>query len=196
MVIMATVPLHGEALPLAPSVFQRRWGWLLTFGIVQVLCGFFALLVPVAATIAAAIVFGALLLVSGAFQAVHAFTIRRWQGVVLHALGALLYIVAALLFLVFPVSGALTLTVIVGALLIADGVIRSALAFRIRPRDGWGWMLASAIASLIVGGLLLLGWPITGFWALGVLLGVNLLFSGFTHCALALTFRSEEKAAP
>ncbi len=191
---MATVPSDGEALPLAPSIFQRRWGWLLAFGIVQILCGAFALMVPVAATIAAAIVFGALLMVSGAFQAVHAFTIRRWQGVALHALGALLYIAAAVLFMVFPISGALTLTVIVGALLIADGVIRSALAFRIRPRDGWGWVLASGIASLIVGALLLLGWPITGLWALGVLLGVNLLFSGFINCALALTFRSEEKA--
>lgn len=177
-------------LSLSSSVMQRRWGWLLLLGIVQVFCGAFALLVPIAATLAAAMVFGAVLLVSGVFQAVHAFSVRRWRGVALHALGAILYIGVAVLFLLFPLSGALTLTILIGALFVADGVLRATLASRVRPRDGWGWFLASGILSLVVGIMLLVGWPVTGTWAPGVLLGVNLLFSGAASCALAVTFRT------
>ena len=189
-VIMATNLSDRDTGSLTPSIIQRRWGWLLTLGLVQVICGALALLIPTAATLAAAVVFGALLLVSGAFQAVHAFTIRHWKGVALQAVGALLYIAAGALFVLFPLSGALTLTIVVGALLLVDGVVRSTLAFRLRPRDGWGWILASGVASAFVGLLLLLGWPLTGTWALGVLLGVNLIFLGVTNSVLAFSFRS------
>jgi uncharacterized membrane protein HdeD (DUF308 family) len=193
---MATNWSASDAASLRPSVIQRRWGWLLALGIVQVICGALALLIPTAATLAAALFFGALLLVSGAFQGVHAFTIRHWKGVALHALGALLYIAAGVLFILFPVGGALTLTIAIGALLIVDGALRGALAFSIRPRDGWGWILASGIASAFVGLLLLLGWPLTGMWALGVLLGVNLIFLGVTNSVLAVTFRSRTSHDP
>jgi uncharacterized membrane protein HdeD (DUF308 family) len=180
----------NDEFALSHSVIGRRWGWLLTLGIVQVICGALALAIPLAASLAAAIVFGAVLLVAGVFQAAHAFRVRTWKGVVLHALGALLYIAAGVLVLLFPLTGALTLTLVVGALLLADGVVRFALAFRLRPRDGWGWFLASGIASLLVGVLLLVGWPLTGLWAIGVLLGVNLIFSGVGNCALAFAFRT------
>ena len=184
-----------DEVALSHSAIERRWGWLLALGIVQIICGALALAIPLAASLAAAIVFGAVLLVTGVFQAVHAFRVRTWKGVVLHALGALFYIAAGVLVLLFPLTGALTLTLVVGALLLADGVVRSALAFRLRPRDGWGWFLASGIASLVVGILLLLGWPLTGFWAIGVLLGVNLIFSGVGNCALAITFRTSRSHA-
>ncbi len=186
----------GDEVAFARSAIERRWGWLLALGIVQVICGALALAIPIAASLAAAIVFGAVLLVAGVIQAVHAFSIRGWKGVVLHALGALLYIVAGVLVLLFPLSGALTLTLVVGALLLADGIVRSILAFRLRPRDGWGWFLASGTASTLVGFLLLLGWPLTGLWAIGVLLGVNLIFSGVGNCALAITFRTSAAHAP
>ena len=169
---------------------QRHWGWLLLLGIVQLIGGLFAFAIPAAASLAAAIVFGAVLLVAGVFQLVHAFSVRGWLGVTLQVLGGVLYIAAGLICLVFPLTGALTLTIIVGALLIADGVIRCVLASRVRPREGWGWFLAAGIASVALGLLLLLGWPLTGVWALGILLGVNLIFSGVANCALAVALRS------
>jgi uncharacterized membrane protein HdeD (DUF308 family) len=95
----------------------------------------------------------------------------------------------------FPVSGAISLTILVAALLIADGVIRCALAYRLRPVQGWGWFLCAGVASAVVGILLLIGWPLTGLWALGLLLGVNLLFSGMTNGALAIAFRTSVSRA-
>ncbi len=181
--------------PIAPDAFirsamQRRWGWLLLLGIVQVICGALALVIPVAASLAAAIVFGAVLLVAGVFQCMHAFRLGALKGRALQALGGVLYIAVGILILLFPLTGALTLTIAVGALLVADGVVRCALAYRLRPSDSWGWFLVAGIASLAVGILLLVDWPFTGFWALGILLGVNLLISGVINCALAVTFRT------
>ncbi len=197
-VIMATNESlsTGEPVGIVPSVVQRRWGWLLVLGIAQIIAGAVALTIPAAASLAAAIVAGAAMLVAGIFQAVHAFSVRRWKGVVLQGLGALLYIVAGLAFLLFPVTGALTLTIAVGVLLIADGAVRYTLAYRLRPRDGWGWFLAAGIASTLVGILMLVGWPLTGVWALGILLGVNLIFSGVANCVLALTFRTRNARDP
>jgi uncharacterized membrane protein HdeD (DUF308 family) len=172
------------------TLFQRRWGWLLALGLVQIISGAFALIIPVAASVAAAIVFGAVLLVSGVSQIVHAFSVRRWKGTVLHALGGLLYVAAGAFVLFFPVAGVLTLSVIVGTLLIADGVVRSMLAYRLKPADGWGWFLAGGMASTALGVLLLVGWPFAGFWAIGILLGAFLLFSGLSNCVLAFSFRA------
>lgn len=172
------------------AALERRWGWLLVLGIVQVICGAVALAIPVAASVAAAIVAGALLLVSGIFQLIHAFSTRPWREAALPILGGVLYVAAGASLLAFPVSGALTLTIVVAALLIADGVVRILLARRMWAMSGSGWMLAAGIGSVLVGLLLLLGWPLTGLIALGVLLGINLLFTGATHAALAVAFRT------
>jgi uncharacterized membrane protein HdeD (DUF308 family) len=168
----------------------------LFLGIVQVVGGLFALAIPLAASLAAAIVFGVVLLVTGVAQLIHAFSVRGWKGRVRHALGGVLYTAAGLIVLAFPITGVLTLSIILGVLLVADGVVRYALAYRLRPREGWGWFVTAGIASLIVGSLLLLGWPLAGLWAIGILMGVNLLFSGLTNSSLAVALRSREARDP
>jgi uncharacterized membrane protein HdeD (DUF308 family) len=170
------------------ATLQRWWLGLLFLGLVQVVGGVIALAVPLAASLAAAMVFGAVLVVAGVFQAVHSFGVRKWSGVLLHAVGALLYIAAGIFMLLFPLMGALTLALVVTALLFADGVLRTVIAYRLRPEGGWGWLLAAGIAGIVVGSLLLIGWPLTGVWAIGILLGVNLVFAGAANCALAAGF--------
>ena len=183
----------SQTAPVVPAM-QRRWGWLLLLGVVELVCGAFALMVPVAASLAAVIVLGAVLVVSAVFQCIHAFTLRRSRGVIPQALGAILYLVAGILVFLHPVTGVLALTIIVGALLIVDGFVRCTLALSLEPRDGWGWFLAAGIASTAVGVLLLLGWPLTGLWAIGLLLGINLLFSGLINSGLAIRFRSRRSS--
>ncbi len=169
---------------------ERRWGWMLLLGLVQVIGGLIALTIPMAATLAAALVAGGVLLAAGAFQLVHALSIRPWRGALLPIIGGLLYIFAGVLLVAFPVSGALTLTMFVAVLLIAEGVVRIIVANRMRPVTGNGWLMAAGIASVIVGILMLVGWPLSGMWALGILLGINLLFTGSTNAALAIAFRA------
>ncbi|HEU4625916.1 MAG TPA: DUF308 domain-containing protein [Steroidobacteraceae bacterium] len=182
-----------ETALLGARTLERRWGWLLLLGIVQIIGGVIALIIPTAASLAAALVAGAVLLAAGVFHLVHAFSIRPWRGAVLPIVEGLLFVVAGGLLLAFPLSGALTLTIIVAVLLIADGVLRLLFANSLRPLAGSGWLMAAGIASVIVGILMLVGWPLTGLWALGILLGINLLFTGTTNTALAIAFRGRRR---
>lgn len=183
-----TAPTPAPDMRATP--LGRRWGLRLLLGVIQVIGGILAIAVPVAASIAAVAIFGAVLLVTGAMQLYQALSSRPLKGGVLQALGAALYLIAALLVLLFPLSGALTLTIVVAILLIADGVVRTMFAYQLRLAEGWGWLLAAGIASTVVGVLLLIGWPLTGIWAVGILFGASLLFSGLTQCVLAIMQRT------
>ena len=144
---------------------------------------------------AAVLIFGAVLLTSAIFHLVHAFKTRRWPGTLWYVLGGLLYGAAGVLVLLFPLGGALTLAVVVATLLIADGVLRALVASTLRPQAGWGWSLAAGVASVLLGIILFTGWPATAIWAIGLLLGINLLFSGATNAAVAIASRSGRRAA-
>lgn len=190
---MAATPSDINA-DLSPRVFRRHWGWLLAFGIVQLIAGAFAIATPTLASLVAVALFGWLMLASAVFQIIHAVRVRRWKGFLLHLLGGVLYAAAGILALLNPFSGMLALTLVVAALFLADGVLRIALAMSVRQQqEGWGWMLAGGLASVILGGMLLFGMPATAMWALGLLLGINLMFSGVMNAALAMTCRQKQK---
>ena len=93
-----------------------------------------------------------------------------------------------------PGIGLATLTLMLGAYLVVDGVFGAVLAFQVRPQKGWGWMLFSAVMSLLLGFLLLREWPLTGLWAIGTLVGVNLLFAGFTMISVGSAARKVVKS--
>ena len=183
--ITQTMNVDTVAAPLG-----RRWGWLLTLGIVEIIAGGIAIAVPVIASLAAVAIFGAVLLVTAILQLVHAFQVRAWPRSAWYGFGGLLYAIAGLLVIAYPLGGALTLTVLVGILFIADGTLRVAFGMSARPVVGWGWLVAGGIGSLLVGVILLLGWPATALWATGLLLGINLIFTGLTRITLALASRT------
>jgi uncharacterized membrane protein HdeD (DUF308 family) len=182
---------------VAPAIFRRHWGWLLAFAIVQVIAGSFAMAIPTLASLVGVALFGWLMIMSGIFQVVHAVRVRRWPGFALHLLGGLLYLAAGVLVLLYPLPGALALTLLLAGLFLADGVLRILVASRARRQErkkGWGWMLAGGIASIVLGAMLIVGWPSTALWAIGLLLGVNLVFGGAMNAALALACRKIQKA--
>ena len=183
--ITQTMNMDTVAAPLG-----RRWGWLLTLGIVEIIAGGIAIAVPIIASLAAVAIFGAVLLVTAILQLVHAFQVRAWPRSAWYGFGGLLYAIAGLLVIAYPLGGALTLAVLVGILFIADGTLRVAFGMSARPVIGWGWLVAGGIGSLFVGVILLLGWPATALWATGLLLGINLVFTGSTRITLALVSRT------
>jgi uncharacterized membrane protein HdeD (DUF308 family) len=168
----------------------HRWGWLLALGIVQIIAGSFALTIPVVASLAAVAIFGAVLIVSAIFQLIHAFRVRAWPRSAWYGLGGVLYAIAGVLVVIFPIGGAMTLAIMIAVMLIADGVLRVTFASSVRPVAGWGWLIAGGLGSIVVGVTLLIGWPATALWVTGLLLGVNLIFTGAMHAALALTSRT------
>lgn len=192
---MATVT-DSVRSDVARTTLGERWGWLLALGIVQVLAGSLAIAAPALASLAAVVIFGAVLLTSAIFHLLHAFKTSKWSGTLWYVLGGLLYAAAGVLVLLFPLGGALTLTVVVATLLIADGVLRALVASTLRPQAGWGWWLAAGMASVLLGIILFMGWPATAVWAIGLLLGINLIFSGATNAAVAIaSHRSSRRAA-
>jgi uncharacterized membrane protein HdeD (DUF308 family) len=175
---------------IAAARLGERWGWLLALGIVQVAAGALAIAAPMLASLAAVLVLGSVLIASSIFHVIHAFKTRRWSGSVWYVLGGLLYAAAGVLVIAFPLGGVLTLAIIIATLLVAEGALRVLVATLLRPAPGWGWWLAAGVASVLLGVMLFLGWPAAAIWAVGLLLGVNLIFSGATHVALAITSRS------
>ena len=186
-----TIPVDSE---MEATALGRRWGWLLALGIVQIITGSLAIAIPVVASFAAVALFGAVLIVTAIFQMIHAFRVRSWPRSAWYGLGSVLYAIAGLLVAIYPIGGALTLAVMIAILLIADGTLRVGFAMTVRPVAGWGWLIAAGLGSIFVGVVLLIGWPATALWVTGLLLGVNLIFTGAMFAALALTSRTKTSA--
>jgi uncharacterized membrane protein HdeD (DUF308 family) len=168
----------------------RDWGWMLALGVAQNVAGVLAIATPAIGSSAAIVAFAAALLVSAIFHLMHAFKAKRWPGSVWYILGGTVYGAGALFAIFFPDGGALTLTAVIAAVMLADGALRMLLASSVKRQPRRAWVLAAGISGVVLGALLLTGWPATALWVTGLLLGVNLLFSGASHCMLALTSRN------
>jgi uncharacterized membrane protein HdeD (DUF308 family) len=192
---MTTITEPIDSRMTAPAL-GHRWGWLLVLGIVQIIAGSIAIAIPVVASFAAVAIFGAVLIVSAIFQFIHAFKVRSWPRSAWFGLGGVLYAIAGILVAINPLGGALALAVMIAILLIADGALRAGVAMAVRPLAGWGWLIAGGFGSIIVGVILLIGWPATALWVTGLLLGINLVFTGAMYIALALASRPGGSASP
>jgi len=162
-------------------------GWFIFLGILLLLAGIAALVFPLAGSLAAELMIGIAFLVASVAQVIHAFGARRWSGFLWQLLGGLLFGFAGIVLVLNPLRGLVTLTVFLAVVLVVEGIFRVATAFRIRPRRGWGWVLTGALLGIGAGVLIFLGLPVSAVWALGVLVGINLLFAGMSFLVLAMS---------
>jgi uncharacterized membrane protein HdeD (DUF308 family) len=191
--------------PLDPgrlgTVFREavrdHWGLFLTEGIVLIVLGVLALLAPVIASLAATVLFGWLLLVSGIVGLYTTLRARHAPGFIWSLISALVGIVAGGLLLLWPIPGALSLTAVLIAFLAIEGAV--SILYALEHRRGlsgrWGWMLASGIIDLVLAAILFAGLPGTALWAIGVIVGINLIFGGWALVAMALHARAGLSAA-
>lgn len=177
------------------DALSRNWGWLLAVGILMIVLGVFAIGAPVVATIAVQFMLGWILVIGGIAEGIHAFMAQRWRGFLLQLLSAILYLVVGVLLLVNPVGGALALTIVLAAFLIVEGIFKIVMAWRVRDHRNWGWLLASGILSLILGALIWAEWPSSALWVIGLLVGIQLLFTGWSLVMLALAARAHRQAS-
>ena len=183
-------------LPMNAETIRRYSTWFMIYGIVLILMGAIAIIAPGVATLAASVLIGWLLLISGVFGLIAAF----WAGISApgfwwHLLTAVLYLLAGTALLWDPFAGALTLTIILAAYLLATGVTKIVLSLRYRPAlpRAWGWVLVSALIDIVLGLLIVSGLPGTSLWVLGLLIGINLLFTGVALVVTALHFRKSAR---
>ncbi len=166
-----------------------KWGWFVALGIVLILAGLFALGNVVAFTIASVIFIGAMLLVGGVFEIIHAFATKNWRGFVLNLILGIVYVIGGLLIMQEPVQGSLVLTLFVLAALLVGGIMRIAIAWQHRELAGWWLMLLGGIVSIVVAFMLYATLPWSGLWVLGTLIGVELLVQGVTWLQFGFALR-------
>jgi uncharacterized membrane protein HdeD (DUF308 family) len=170
---------------------QAHWVVWFIEGILLLALGMAAVAIPPFATIAVEIIVGWVFLFSGIAGLITTFRMRHAPGVWWSLLSAILGIAVGVVLLRWPLSGALTLTLILSVVFVVEGVasIMFALEHR-RERSGrWSWMLASGIVDLILAGMIVLGFPSTATWAIGLVVGINMVFGGVALIAMALHAR-------
>jgi uncharacterized membrane protein HdeD (DUF308 family) len=185
-----------SALAEAKRHISESWGWFLALGILLILAGVAAIAFPLLSTIATKIMLGWIFLIAGVVMAVHAFSIQQWRGFLVELLLALLYIVVGGWLAFFPFTGIITLTILLAALFLAEGVLEVIMAMRVRPHEGWGWLLISGLIAIVVGVMIAAELPGSAAWAIGLLAGINLLSTGVSFVVLALAGRRAGHAAP
>jgi len=187
---------NDAALAEARRQITDNWGWFLALGIVLIAAGAAAIAFPLLSTVATKIALGWIFLIAGALIVVHAFSSRRWQGFLLGLLIGALYLVAGGWLAFTPFAGMVALTILLAALFLAEGVLEVIMAVRVRPHEGWGWLLVSGVVAIAVGVLIAAELPSSAAWAIGLLTGINLLSSGVSFVALALAGRRAGRGAP
>ena len=168
---------------------RTRWGWFVALGIAQLVLGIIAWFDVIAFTIAGVIFIGALLLVAGVFQIVHAFMDREWGGFALHLLVGVLYVIGGFLLMDEPFPGSLVITILVAAALIIGGILRIVIGVQHRHMPGWGLLLGRRRDQ--PGGrlMLVLTLPWSGLWVVGTLIAVELIMHGVSWIQFGLALR-------
>ena len=166
----------------------HHWWWFALLGIVLIAGGTFMLGHLAAATIVSTIFIGAAFLVLGAFQIVKAFNTRGWGGSLLSAALGALYVFAGVVLWANPLAGAVSLTLVLAAMLVASGLVRLWLAYQHWHVMG-GLLTLSGVIAILAGLVIFSGWPATGMWVLGLCLAIDVLFQGFAWLMFGFALR-------
>jgi uncharacterized membrane protein HdeD (DUF308 family) len=188
---MSTQLNIGEVQRAVAKSLHEHWVFYLVEGVVLLVLGATAIVLPPLATLAVTILLGWLFLVSGVVGLFTTFWMRQAPGFWWSLLSAILGIAVGVLLLAMPASGALSLTIVLVAFFIIEGVasIMFALEHKRELSGRWGWMLASGIVDLALALLIFAGLPSTAAWAIGLLVGINMVFGGTALIAMALHAR-------
>jgi uncharacterized membrane protein HdeD (DUF308 family) len=187
---MAYTSLRSSGLGIGTS----RWATIL-LGMFLILVGLFVLGDIASATIVSAMLFGIALMVAGAFEAIHSFSAPHWGSFFLRLLIGAFYVIGGAILVANPLAASTIVTFAFAAALIASGAARIFLAIEYWERFG-GLLLASGIIGILAGLVILLKWPLSGLWVLGLVVGVDLLLHGAWWVMFGLSLRHPLTPAP
>ncbi|WP_367607263.1 HdeD family acid-resistance protein [Legionella sp. W05-934-2] len=178
---------------LASRRLQRNWGWLLFLGILFVILGTVGLGMLVSITVMSMYFIAVLLFIAGFAQLADSFKCLHWHGMLWHLVIAFLYLIAGALVSYDPLMASTLITAFLAWLFIFMGIARTILWFKLNKAPGTGWFLLSALASLALGVILLVHWPMSGVWFIGLIIAIELIVAGWTYILLAVSFRRHMK---
>ena len=166
----------GPTPGLAP--LRAKWGWIVALGVVYVVAGVIALGSVVSATAATVFVVGIMMLIAGVAEVINAFQVKTWGKFLFWLALGVLYILAGFVAFENPLLTAVWLTLILGVALVASGIMRIFLGFSMKEGTPWVWVVVSGVITLLLGLIILVHWPISSLWTLGIFLGVDLVIAG------------------
>jgi uncharacterized membrane protein HdeD (DUF308 family) len=166
---------------------SKRAGWSLFMGFLTAAIGAVMIIYPLATATVSTLFFGWTLILAGVAQVIFAFSSPTVGNFFLKLLLGFLYGIAGIALAAFPPAGVLTLTAVIGVMLIAEAIVEMMLAFSLPIAGGRGWFVASALASGLLGILILAEWPSSAVWTIGTLVGVAVLFNGISRIVISST---------
>jgi uncharacterized membrane protein HdeD (DUF308 family) len=174
------------------EIMRKHWKALLIEGILLVILGLLAITLPLLASIAITLFLGWMFLISGIAGLILTIWARQIPGFWWSILSALLSLAAGVLLIGWPGQGVISLTLVLGVFFVMEGVasIMYALEHRRELTGGrWGWMIAAGILDLVISAMIITGLPGSAAWAIGLLVGINLVFGGATLIGMAAAAR-------
>jgi uncharacterized membrane protein HdeD (DUF308 family) len=181
-------PTLSDMQAAVKDTVRLHWQLFLAQGVIMLILGVLAVIWPQISTIAVDVYVGWLFLLSGIVGLASMFLAQNVQAFLWMLLTAALSLFVGIVLLWHPVEGAASLTLVLIAFFIVEGVFQivASLSYRDIFPSQWGWMLASGIVDLILAALIIKGWPSTATWALGLIVGINLITSGAAIVMVAL----------
>jgi uncharacterized membrane protein HdeD (DUF308 family) len=173
---------------------KENWGWLLALGIAYLIMGFVITGSPMAATFAVEILIGFVLIIGGIISIIGAFFSGNWKRLLLILLSGILYLVVGVLLLKNPLKGVLTLTILLAAFLLVEGIFKIIHAFQMKPAPNWIWLLVSGVASVILGFMIWGGFPQSSTFIIGLLVGIYFLINGITMVMFSFAIKNHAVA--
>jgi uncharacterized membrane protein HdeD (DUF308 family) len=191
---MATAsPSEGLRSPVGFA--KKVTGWYIAAAVLFIILGMFAIIEPGVAGLAVTLLVGWLLVFGAVMHFIAAFKGGEAKQVLFQVLIGILYLIGGLYFLTHTIMGVATLTLLLAGIILAEGVLELIAYFRLRKEGASGWMLLNAIITLLLGCLIWFHWPSSTVWAIGTLVGVNLLMTGITRLMFGLAARKLIKTA-
>jgi uncharacterized membrane protein HdeD (DUF308 family) len=170
-------------------------GWSLALGVLLVVAGIMALVYPVVASITAALYIGWFALFAGVIAIVVAIRTRTEPDFGWRVAMGVVYLGLGFLLVNNPLAAAASLALLVGAFMVASGVVELMLALRMKPRAGWGWLLANGVLSIVLAIMIAVGWPMGSLVLIGYLVGFQIITCGIARIALSLAAKKATPAA-
>jgi uncharacterized membrane protein HdeD (DUF308 family) len=169
---------------------KKRSAWSIAMGVLTAVLGVFLIIYPFATAMITTVLLGWILILVGVAEFVFALHTQTVGNFFLKILLGVLYVCAGIALAFLPIEGVIVLTGVLGTLLLIQAGLLTVTAFQMKPIDGWGWYLADAIASLLLGVLIFVKWPNSSMWAIGTLVGVAVLVGGISRVMIAAKIRS------
>lgn len=190
---MAPDSIQGSQGPL-PAI-RKITGWYMATAVLFILLGAFAIVEPAAAGLGVTVLVGSMLIFGGVAHLIGACAGGTAKEIIFQIAVGVAYLVAGRYSLTHPHLAVGTLTLLLGAVILIGGVVEISSYSRLRTREASGWILLNAIVTFLLGGMILLHWPSSSMWAIGILVGLTLLMTGMTRLIFALAARKLTRLA-